>query len=344
MTEADSETVTAEGSTCAAVSFPGSGFMEAFAHRYSLSILETLLCDRTTGRNIIWADNEYEALGDGYMGDDEITAEKITGPNVNVIRPRIAKAVEQQSLRTKSRAEVFSPAWLCNQMNNDLDEVWFGRRDVFNTEAVADDDAKTWVSTNEPIAFPKSKGHGWHAYVEALRLEITCGEAPFVCSRYDAVTGDELPVSERVGFLDRKLRVVTEKTKTRKEWVRRALDALRATYGFEYQGDNLLIARINVLETFAEHLRNRWGSDPQQDELERAAWIVSWNFWQMNGFTGAVPPTRWAPRWSQPWGLSRSPSRSRSNRRFSTCSMMYSPTRQPKRPRKRSRRKRFLSA
>ena len=292
MTEADSETVTAEESTCAAVSFPGSGFMEAFAHRYSLSILETLLCDRTTGHNIIWADNEYEALGDGYMGDDEITAEKITGPNVNVIRPRIAKAAEQQSLRTKSRAEVFSPAWLCNQMNNDLDEVWFGRRDVFNTEAVAGDGAKTWISTNEPIAFPKSKGHGWHAYVEAPRLEITCGEAPFVCSRYDAVTGDEIPVGERVGFLDRKLCVVTEKTKTRKEWVRRALDALRATYGFEYQGDNLLIARINVLETFAEHLRNRWGSDPQQDELEQAAWIVSWNFWQMNGFTDAVPTNK----------------------------------------------------
>ncbi|MCI6265009.1 MAG: Eco57I restriction-modification methylase domain-containing protein [Collinsella sp.] len=292
MTEADSETVAAEESTCAAASFPGSGFMEAFAHRYSLSILETLLCDRTTGRNIIWADNEYEALGDGYKGDDEITAEKITGPNVNVIRPRIAKAVEQQSLRTKSRAEVFSPAWLCNQMNNDLDEVWFGRRDVFNIEAVAGDGAKTWVSTNEPIAFPKLKGHGWHAYVEAPRLEITCGEAPFVCSRYDAVTGDELPVSERVGFLDRKLRVVTEKTKTRKEWVRRALDALRATYGFEYQGDNLLIARINVLETFAEHLRDRWGSDPEQDELEQAAWIVSWNFWQMNGLTDAVPTSK----------------------------------------------------
>ena len=292
MTEADSETVTAEESTCAAASFPGSGFMEAFAHRYSLSILETLLCDRTTGRNIIWADNEYEALGDGYMGDYEITVEKITGPNVNVIRPRIAKAVEQQSLRTKSRAEVFSPAWLCNQMNNDLDEVWFGRRDVFNTEAVAGDGAKTWVSTNEPIAFPKLKGHGWHAYVEAPRLEITCGEAPFVCSRYDAVTGDEIPVGERVGFLDRKLRVVTEKTKTRKEWVRRALDALRATYGFEYQGDNLLIARINVLETFAEHLRDRWESDVEQDELEEAAWIVSWNFWQMNGFTDAVPTSK----------------------------------------------------
>ena len=268
------------------------GFMESFNQRYPTFILKTLLCDRTTGRNIIWADNEYEALGDGYMGDDEITVEKITGPNVNVIRPRIAKAVEQQSLRTKSRAEVFSPAWLCNQMNNDLDEVWFGRRDVFNTEAVANDGAKTWSAMAEPVTFPRSKGRGWHAYVEAPRLEITCGEAPFVCSRYDAVTGDELPVSERVGFLDRKLRVVTEKTKTRKEWVRRALDALRATYGFEYQGDNLLITRVNVLETFAEHLRNRWESDAEQDELEQAAWIVSWNFWQMNGFTDAVPTNK----------------------------------------------------
>lgn len=268
------------------------GFIESFDRRYPTFILKTLLCDRTTGRNIIWADNEYEALGDGYMGDDEITVEKITGMNSGVIKPRIAKEQEKQSQRTKSRAEVFTPSWLCNQMNNDLDEVWFGRRDVFNTEAVADDGAKTWVSTNEPIAFPRSKGHGWHAYVEAPRLEITCGEAPFVCSRYDAVTGDELPVSERVGFLDRKLRVVTEKTKTRKEWVRRALDALRATYGFEYQGDNLLIARINVLETFAEHFRDRWGSDPERDELEQAAWIVSWNFWQMNGFTDAVPTNK----------------------------------------------------
>ena len=268
------------------------GFIESFDRRYPTFILKTLLCDRTTGRNIIWADNEYEALGDGYMGDDEMTVEKITGMNSGVIKPRIAKEQEKQSQRTKSRAEVFTPSWLCNQMNNDLDEAWFGRRDVFNTEIVADDGANTWTPTSDPIEFPKSKGHGWRAYVEATRLEITCGEAPFVCSRYDAVTGDELPVGRRVGFLDRKLRVVTEKTRTRKEWVRRALDALRATYGFEYQGDNLLIARINVFETFAEHLRDHWGSDPEQEELEQAAWIVSWNFWQMNGFTDAVPTNK----------------------------------------------------
>lgn len=292
MTAADSEPVTAGSSEPPSHGFLESGFIESFDRRYPTHILETLLCDRTTGRNIIWADNEYEALGDGYMGDDEITVEKITGTNSGVIKPRIAKEQERQSQRTKSRAEVFTPSWLCNQMNNDLDEVWFGRRDVFNTEETTEDGTKTWVATAEPIVFPKTKGHGWHAYVEASRLEITCGEAPFVCSRYDTVTGEELPVRERVGFLDRKLHVVTEKTKTRKEWTRHALNALRATYGFEYQGDNLLIARINVFETFAEHLRERWGPDTTREELEQAAWIVSWNFWQMNGFTDAVPTNK----------------------------------------------------
>ncbi len=292
MAEAVFEINASEASACITAGFLESGFIESFSCRYPTFILETLLHDRTTGRNIIWADNEYEALGDGYMGDDEITVEKITGTNSGVIKPRIAKEREKRSQRTKSRAEVFTPSWLCNQMNNDLDEAWFGRRDVFNTEFTAQDGTKMWAATAQPIVFPKTKDHGWRAYVEAPLLEITCGEAPFVCSRYDAVTGDELPVRERVGFLDRKLRVVTEKTKTRNEWLSGALDALRATYGFEYQGDSLLIARINVLETFDEHLRDRWGSGATQEELERAAWIISWNFWQMNGLTDAVPTNK----------------------------------------------------
>ena len=271
----------------AAKNISDESFIASFKSRYPASILEVLLRDRTTGLNIIWADDEYESLGDGYSGEDEITVEKITGDHVDLIRPRIAKEREQQALRTKSRAEVFSPSWLCNQMNNDLDETWFGCRGAFNVE-----DAHSWEPSANPIEFPKKKGHGWHAYVEAPKLEITCGEAPFVCSRYDTVMGDKLPVGERVGFLDRKLRVVSEKTKTRREWIRQALSALKSSYGFEYQGDNLLIARINVLETFAEHLRDRWGDAPTPEELDQAAWIVSWNFWQMNGFTDAVPTNK----------------------------------------------------
>ena len=266
-------------------------FMERFGRRYPTSVLERLLADRTTGRNIIWADDEYEALGDGYLGEDEVTVEKITGLNSGVIKPRIAKEQERQNQRTKSRAEVFTPSWLCNQMNNDIDESWFGRRDIFNNEGAdaTDDGTRTWESSSDPVPFPKTKGHGWQAYVEAKRLEITCGEAPFICSRYDSVSGEALPVGARVGFLDRKLRVVSERTKTRKEWARWAFAALKATYGFEYQGDNLLIARINVFETFVEHLCERWGEEPTEKELDEAAWIVSWNLWQMDGFTDGVP-------------------------------------------------------
>lgn len=146
--------------------FTSSGFIESFDSRYPTCIFETLLKDRTTGRNIIWADDEYEALGDGYMGDDEITIEKITGLSSGVIKPRIAKEQEHQSKRTRTRAEVFTPSWLCNRMNNDIDAIWFGKRDVFNVE-----NGLTWLSNPEPIAFPKRKGHGWHAYVESPYLE-----------------------------------------------------------------------------------------------------------------------------------------------------------------------------
>ena len=263
--------------------------VKALAERYPLCVLETLLRDRTTGKNIVWAGNEYEPLGDGYGPDDEITVDKVTGRQGGVVMPRIAKEAERRSRRTKARAEVFTPSWLCNRMSNDIDEAWFGRRDVFNVETVNPDGTHAWAATTEPVAFPKAKGHGWQCYVKSRRLEITCGEAPYLCSRYDTVTGEVLPVSSRIGILDRKLRIVGEKVKTYPTWLKWAYEALRATYGFEYQGDNLLIARINVLETFAEHCEVRWGKVPAPDEVDEAASIVSWNIWQMNGFTHAVP-------------------------------------------------------
>lgn len=284
MTPSDSKIAATEASLPPAAASFGSDFIESFERRYPTHILETLLCDRTTGHNIIWADNEYEALGDGYLGDDEITVEKITGINSGVIKPRIAKEQEKQSKRTKSRAEVFTPSWLCNQMNNDLDEAWFDRRDVFNMETDGG-----WSPCDGPAGFPEDTNKDWRSYVESARLEIACGEAPFVCSRYDTVTGNTLPVEERIGFLDRKLRVVTENARTRGEWLAWAISALKASYGFEYQGDNLIIARINVFETFCEHLRHRWNEEPSVDELDQAATIVSWNFWQMNGLTDATP-------------------------------------------------------
>lgn len=259
-------------------------FIDAFIQRRPRWVLEILLCDRTTGKNIIWADDEYAELGEGYGGDDEITVDRITGVHSGVIKPRVAKELERQSLRTRSRAEVFTPSWLVNQMNNYFDDDWFGRPNVFNIQV---DDG--WEVNPKVVEFPKAKARGWRSYVKSTRLEITCGEAPFVCSRYDTVTGEEIVVANRIGILDRKLRVVSEQCETRKSWYKWALAALKATYGYEYQGDNLLIARINVFETISEHLESRWGSGLSHGEMDEVAWIISWNFWQMDGLT-CTPP------------------------------------------------------
>ena len=68
-----------------------------------------------------------------------------------------------------------------------------------------------------------------------------------------------------------------------------AYRALESTYGFEYQGDNLLVARINVLETFVEHMQARWGKEPDLSEIRHAANIIAWNLWQMDGLTDTPP-------------------------------------------------------
>ena len=262
-------------------------FVEDFLSRYPYAVLETLLVDHTTGRNIIWASDTYAELGDGYAFEDELTVERITGDNAHVIRPRVAKRKESQARRTKTHAEVFTPSWLCNLMLNHMDEDWFERKGVFSVE----NEDHTWTVSDGEIEFPKTKERGWRAYIESTRLEITCGEAPFVCSRYDTTTGEVIDVPDRIGFLDRKLRVVREHSSTKKTWYKNAMTSLKASYGYEYQGDNLLIARINVLETFFEHMMSEYGCEPTLDEMNEVAWVVSWNMWQMNGLTYA-PPTK----------------------------------------------------
>ena len=37
-------------------------------------------------------------------------------------------------------------------------------------------------------------------YVDLRWLEITCGEAPYMVTRYDTVTGEEIPLSEASWF------------------------------------------------------------------------------------------------------------------------------------------------
>ncbi len=120
-------------------------------------------------------------------------------------------------------------------------------------------------------------------------MEMTCGEAPYLASRYDATTGEPIPLEQRIGLLDRKLRVVSENTDTSGDWLDWAQIAYMNVYGFEWQGDNLLLARETLLWTFIEYYQAKFGKAPLVKSINYIAYIVSWNLWQMDGLKGVVP-------------------------------------------------------
>ena len=253
--------------------------------KLSTWLLEELLPDRSTNKNIVWATNDYIDYGDSYAPECQIMAEQIVNEDISLIRPRVEKTKEQQNDRTRNKAEVFTPSWICNQQNNLIDEQWFGRPDVFNTT-----DNKTWKSTQGKILFPSETGKTWQDYVNAKRMEITCGEAPYLVSRYDTVTGEIISdVNERIGLLDRKLRVVNENTDNLNDWFKWVKAAYRSIYGYEYQGDNLLLARENLIMTFIENKVYKFGKEPSEKEIKSIAEIISWNLWQMDGLTYTAP-------------------------------------------------------
>ncbi len=256
-------------------------------------LLSILLMDRTTKNNILWGTDDYTELGDDYSAEKEIKQEQITGSRSKVIQPRIAKELTRKRDRTRQRAEVFTPSWVCNAQNNLIDEQWFGRAHVFNKAKHGG-----WETIKGRIPFESKGKKTWKKYVDARRLEITCGEAPYLASRYDTVTGKIIPIDERVGLLDRKLRVVGENTESRQEWMTWARRAIESIYGYEFQGDNLLLARENIFYTYIEYYKDRFGEEPDTRDLHGIAHVISWNLWQMDGFNYAIPFCKvdWGPR------------------------------------------------
>ena len=247
------------------------------------NVLDLLLADKSAKRNIIWATDTSEEFGEGFADKVQMDANALLR-RTDIIRPRIQKSLEAQAQRTRKKAEVFTPAWLCNRMNNHCDEDWFERAGVFNTE----NEDRTWTVAEGRIEFPKRKK--WQHYVDSRRLEITCGEAPYLVSRYDVSTGKLIvPPIRRIGMLDRKLRIVNENTDTYEDWLKWTLRAFEASYGYEYQGDNVLIARINLLLTFMDYFEDRWQRRPEDKLLTQLANKIAWNIWQMDGLKDTVP-------------------------------------------------------
>lgn len=254
-------------------------------------ILMKLLYDHSSKKNIIWATDDYAHLGQAFLFHKPIEAHLITGDYEGIIMPRSAKAKDVQNARSKDKAEVFTPSWVCNKQNNLIDEQWFGRPNVFNIET-----ENGWITNHEKIQFPDTPGKTWRDYVKDIRMEITCGEAPYITSRYDTVTGNFIDPMERIGILDRKFRVILENYgpgTEDKKWFKWMRIALESTYGYEWQGDNLLLARENVLSSYIRFYTLRFGIQdfPSEHILKDIIDVITWNFWQMDGLKGVIPCT-----------------------------------------------------
>ncbi|MGQ7408028.1 Eco57I restriction-modification methylase domain-containing protein [Streptococcus suis] len=225
--------------------------------RESTGLLRTLLKDRTTNKSIVWATHSYELLGKGFGLYDRITPSKVTGPYANLIQPRSEKSKYEQKDRTKVRAEVFTPTWLVKQQIDAVDQD-FQDLDL-------------------------------EAYLNLKWLEITCGEAPYMVSRYDTVTGQALDLEERVGFLDRKLHRLSEEVHEEEAWFQGAVIAYQNAYGYEYQGDSLLLARENLLASFIDYYQAKFDQEPSPSQKQTIAQIISYNVLQMDGLTYTSP-------------------------------------------------------
>lgn len=226
-------------------------------------ILDILLIDRTTSspsktRNIIWATNNYKKFGaQVYTETSEIKPELVTGIMGNIIKPRALKDRDMQLARTKSKAEVFTPVWVVRRQNDEVDKTY------------ESDDLETYVSRK------------W--------IEITCGEAPYMTTRYDMETGNLILLKNRVGFIDRKLKRINREINDKAEWQRLVELAYKSSYGFEWSGDSLLIARENLLYTYRDFYVEKWGEEPLYGLFEEIAKIISYNIFQMDGEKYIIP-------------------------------------------------------
>ena len=186
---------------------------------------------------------------DAYKGRD--WESPVCQSSVSAIRPRAFKEDAEKQARVKTHAEVFTPFEVVSQMTETLWEEPEGRDKTY--------------------------------------LEIACGEAPFITSRYDTATGNPIPLEKRVGILDRKLQQTEKAAEGDEDWIEKAEAALKSVYGYEFQGDSLFIARVNVLDAFLENFEARFHRLCDRDLLLKEANIVSWNFWQMDGRTQSSP-------------------------------------------------------
>ena len=187
----------------------------------------------------------------------EKTTDSILNVNPNAVKTRYMKTALDQKSRTKDKAEVFTPASIVKRMNDSFDTNYIG---------------------------------SYEDYIGRRVLEVTCGEAPFLTTRYDASSGQQIPCGDRVGLLDRKLQRIPDGV-DKSEWTTLATRSLKATYGYEWQEDSVFLARKNLLLNTIEYHIDRFKELPNQDDIKEWATIISYNIFRMDGVTLCIPET-----------------------------------------------------
>ena len=79
---------------------------ENYIYQLDSNLLAILLLDKSSGKNIIWATDNYSDRGLGYQSGDEIMIDSITHRNGSVIKPRTTKSKKEQAIRVRDKAEV----------------------------------------------------------------------------------------------------------------------------------------------------------------------------------------------------------------------------------------------
>jgi hypothetical protein len=224
------------------------------------NLLEILIKDATTSSSILWATDSYESNGENFTPLSHITIELVTGTYSTLIQPRFIKSKEEQLLRTREKAEVFTPLNIVKKMNEACETIQVAK-------------------------------NNWQEYVSLIKIEISCGEAPYIVSRYDPVSSSHelVPLVKRVGFLDNKLKAISKYCKNHDEWIAWSKIAFKSSYGYEWQGDSLLIARKNLLYTFIDYYKAKFKEVPSVELQKEIAEIIVWNIFQMDGLRYVIP-------------------------------------------------------
>lgn len=218
-------------------------------------LFKILLSDKTTNKNIIWATDNYTRYGIHFQENDEIKREYIDGWIETTVQNRVDKDNEIKILRTRKKAEVFTPSWI--------------------------------VKKQVEVAMENFEKENIESFIKTKWLEITCGEAPYMANRYDMISGEYIELNNRSGFIDYKFRKIRELDK--KTWLIYAIEIFKNSYGYEYQGDSLLIARKNLLLTFKDYYFEKFQEFPDSNIILKIADIISKNVIQMDGLSYEVP-------------------------------------------------------